>query len=155
MKKILLLILFFSLFLNGFSQVIPRYYQSNMVAVFDSNNNILQNPFGGGLQFPVFAGIDLNFDWKLDLVIIDRSDDRLLTFINTGNADSIKFEYRPQYESYFPQLLRTIIIKDYNNDGLEDIFAFSQKYNGGFEVHKNISSGNKLKFARFCLYQQH
>ena len=42
----------------------------------------LKEPFAGGLNNPQFSPVDLNNDGLLDLVIIDRGVDVVLTYLN-------------------------------------------------------------------------
>lgn len=121
-----------------------------MVRVVDSKGKDLKNPFGGGIKFPVFTTLDLNFDKKPDLIVLDRSDDRILTFINEGGLDTIKYIYRPEYEDLFPKTLnKYILFLDYNKDGKPDMFSFASKVGGGVELYKNISFGNKILFEPY------
>jgi hypothetical protein len=150
MKRYLLLILVLTIPGFIYSQSAFRFYQSNMVRVIDTIGNDIKNPFGGGLKFPVFTSMDLNFDGKPDLIVLDRADDRILTFINDGGKDTIKYSYRPEYEDIFPDTLnRYILLKDYNNDGKPDLFTYSSYMGSSIEVLKNISYGNKILFERF------
>ena len=143
MKKLSLIFLIFNINYS-FSQVV--FYQSNVLEVFDKNNIKYEMPFTGGLHFPVFSSIDLNFDGHKDLIVLDRADNRILTFINAGKQDTVQFFYYPQFESFIPDIQRTILIQDYNRDGKDDIFAFSEKYNTGLKVYKNVSFNHLLDF---------
>jgi hypothetical protein len=150
MKRLFVLILIAVSPAFIYSQPELHFYQSNMVKVLDGNGKDLKNPFGGGLKFPVFTTLDLNFDNRPDLVILDRCDDRILTFINEGGKDTIKYSYRPEYEDLFPDTLNEyILLKDYNNDGKPDLFTYCSYMGGSIELLKNISYGNKILFERY------
>lgn len=150
MKRYILLILVLTSPVIIYSQQAFRFYQSNMVRVLDVNGKDMKNPFGGGIKFPVFTSLDVNFDGKPDLIVLDRADDRILTFINEGGKDTIKYTYRPEYEDLFPDTLnRYILFLDYNNDGKPDLFTFSSFEGTGVEIFRNISFGNNILFERY------
>jgi hypothetical protein len=124
--------------LSLFAQQMPKYYQSNIVKVYDSNDVIYKNPFGGGLKFPVFAAFHLNGDDREDLVILDKVDNRILTYISDGGNNYI---YRPEFERLFPDsLVSFLIFKDYNNDQKPDLFTYSNIAGAGITVYKNTSN---------------
>ena len=154
MKTVIQFLIFLTFFyFSANSQNLHHFYQTNGIPVYDSNSNQLDNAFGGGLQFPVFAGIDLNNDYKTDLVILDKLDNKILTFINIGNGDTIDFAYAPQYEALFPDTLSSFIIfKDYNQDGLLDLFTYSGTLGAGISAYKNI--GDDLSDIRFKLEEE-
>lgn len=154
MKNFIQLIILLSILsFSANSQNLHHFYQNNGIPVYDSNSNKLDNAFGGGLQFPVFAGIDLNNDFKTDFVILDKIDNRILTYINIGNGDTIDFTYAPQYEALFPDTLSSFIIfRDYNNDGLLDLFTYSGTLGAGISAYKNI--GDDLSDIRFKLEEE-
>jgi hypothetical protein len=147
MRKFLLLSVLIFVSLSLGAQNLLHYYQSNLLKVFDQNNNELKNAFGGGLKFPVFSQIDLNFDQKPDIVIFDRIDGRLLTFINEGVKDTARFVYRPEFEILLPDTINSFLnFIDYDRDGKLDIFSY---FNGSMDVYRNISFGNKLLFELY------
>lgn len=150
MKRYILLIIILAYPGLIFCQPNFHFYQSNMVRVVDSKGVDFKNPFGGGLKFPVFTSMDLNFDNKPDLIVLDRADDRILTFINDGGLDTVKYSYRPEYEDVFSSSLnKYITFLDYNNDGKPDLFTFASKVGSGIELYKNISFGNKILFEPY------
>ena len=144
LKKTLKIIFFlvnvlYSSFL--FSQGFPHYFQSNNLKVSDSLGKIYLFPFAGGLKFPVFANYDLNGDGCEDLLILDRADSRLLTFLNAGVPGKDSFVYRPQFEALFPEnISRYFYLKDYNSDGKPDLFTFAAEWNSGIAVYQNTGT---------------
>ena len=84
----------------------------------------LKFPWTGGLNNPQLNEIDLNQDGILDLLIFDRSDNRILTFINEGISGEVAYVYAPEYESNFPQDLRAwVVLRDINCDDIPDLFT--------------------------------
>jgi len=147
-KKLILVTycLLFALF-ELYSQHLPYYYTANNLNVYNENGKKLQFPFAGGLKYPLFGMLDLNNDGFKDLIVLDRMDDRILTFINSGIRDSFGFIYRSQFELLLPDSLsKTIIIKDYNNDGKPDLFAYDASSGTGLAVYKNISTQSQINF---------
>ena len=65
--------------------------------------------------------IDLNLDGVLDLVVFDKSGNKLNPFVN----ESGNFLYAPRYRSNFPNLHDWALFIDYNCDGKNDIFTYS------------------------------
>ncbi|MCX6247737.1 MAG: FG-GAP-like repeat-containing protein [Bacteroidetes bacterium] len=102
----------------------------------------LQYPWAGGMNSCQFGAVDINLDGKPDLVIFDRFGNRILPFINEGQAGEIRYSWHPEFASLFPDLHDWVIFADYNCDGKQDIFTYSL---GGIRVFKNVSD-TSLKF---------
>ncbi len=140
------LLLFFQL---SFSQQSFVRVDTIPVRLSISSTNIL-NPWVGGLNACQFSAIDLNLDGVKDLVVFDRSGNRLKTFINSGITDSVRYIHAPQYESKFPAVKDWIKLIDYNCDGKEDIFTYGL---GAMVVYKNISTvANGVQFEMVTDY---
>jgi len=107
------------------------------IVVYDTSNNILQRAWEGGLNSVQFGNIDLNLDGIEDLVIFDKCGNRILPYLNSGQAGTNSFTYAPFYELKFPKTHDWVIFKDYNNDGKADIFTYSY---GGIAIYKNTST---------------
>lgn len=116
-------------------------YPAGKVDVF-LNGNKLQNPWAGGLDLPQFSPIDINQDGKGDLAVFDKKSNKFLIFIgdNLGN-----FKYAPQYEPIFPNVINNAFFRDYNCDGLADIFANADGL-PGFQVYKQELDTNGIPF---------
>jgi len=133
----LLFILIFSLSVHGQGNK-PTFYQNvNEIQALDDKGDTLMNPWVGGMLNPQFSNVDLNGDGMQDLVLFDRFDNpgKILTFINQGYG---YFKYEPWYETYFPAMYYWCILKDYNNDGKQDIFC-SAYPPGYIEVYTNTT----------------
>lgn len=115
----------------------------NDIEVRNLNNDILKYPWAGGLNAPQFSEIDLNNDGIMDLFVFDRDGGRVLTFINGGTSGKVDYFYAPEYENYFPKMSNWVLLVDYNNDGLNDIFTYNS---AGIMVYKNTSSSGNLSF---------
>lgn len=78
--------------------------------------------FVGGLLSPQFSNIDLDGDGKKDLFIFDRVGNVRLTYLNVGGVGEIAYEFAPEYIDAFPETTNWMLLRDYNGDGIEDIF---------------------------------
>ncbi len=95
-------------------------------------NDTLFNAWAGGLNSGVYNTIDLDGDNQEDLVILDRTSNRILTFLNKEN----KYTYAPIYASLFPADRQNwMLLVDYNSDGRKDLFVASGSR--GIRVYKN------------------
>jgi hypothetical protein len=145
MRKALLFLLFLPVLVFG-----QQKFQITGIPVF-KNGNALQNPWVGGLNNPVISPIDLNQDSLMDMFIYDKAGWKPLAFLNTGSAHQASFTYAPQYDPMFPRELRDwAVIKDYNRDGVGDIFALTT--NSDIMVFKGTRNGTNLVYNK--IYQK-
>jgi len=146
MKKIIFAVLFSICFAELSAQISVQYFRNDTIPVTRLGDT-LPNPWAGGLNFCQFSNIDLDLDGTDDLFVFDRSGDRLSTYINQGTTGQIKFKHAPQYVNAFPKLVGWAILRDYNCDGMADIFTFGSGPMGGINVYENTSSiSNGLQF---------
>ncbi len=131
---------------NSVSNAQPYFTLNDSIPV-KFGSSYITNPWAGGLNFIQISNIDLNQDGKKDLFVFDRTGNKIRTFINMGTPDSVDYKYVPLYENKFPPLHDWALLKDYNGDGKEDIFSYSD-LGGGFKVYKNTSNTTDgLQFA--------
>jgi hypothetical protein len=95
-------------------------------------------PWAGGLNACQFGRMDLDGDGQKDLLAFDRHGNRLLCFLNRGEAGEINYVYAPEYAKHFPKLTDWVIFADYDGDGREDVFTYSQGW-AGMKVYRNVS----------------
>ena len=128
----------FLLFSVGYSFAQVEFSHLTDISV-TTNGHMLAHPFGGGLNSAQYGTLDINLDNKLDLVVFDRSSDKLLTFIRIES----NYVYSPEYEYLFPTRLQNwVIFADYDCDGKKDLFTYT---NLGIRVFKN-TSGSQLNW---------
>ncbi len=136
---ILITFLFFCLKISLFAQ--NKYVLMSNVNVVE-NGNILQFPFAGGLEQAQFLAADLNNDGTDDLIVFDRIDDRILTFLNDGIPNVMSYAYHPEYEENFPDISLWINVVDYNCDGIADMFSGLesgvQAYKGSYDANNQL-----------------
>lgn len=93
--------------------------------------------FAGGMNSCQYGAIDLNSDGLKDLIVFDRTGNRLLPFIKKS-AGLSGYDHAPYYNRFFPVMEHWMQLIDYNNDGREDIFTYTT---GGIKVFRNSSAG--------------
>ncbi len=98
-------------------------YERSTNLAFIKNGNQLELALCGGFNNPQFNEADLNQDGFMDLVIFDRNDDKIMTFLNKGIPSEIGYTYAPEYESMFPEMKGYLLMRDFNCDGIADIFT--------------------------------
>jgi hypothetical protein len=106
------------------------------------NSGTLKYPWAGGLNSCQYGSVDINLDGMNDLVIFDRHGNRILPFLNDGVPGLSGYSFHPEYADRFPDLHDWVIFTDYDKDGKNDLFSYS---NGGIRVFRNTSD-TILKF---------
>ncbi len=111
----------------------------------DTSINIMENgvdfkhPWVGGINAIQISEIDLNLDGIMDLILFDRTGNKLTPFLKTSG----EYVFAPEYRSAFSNHLHDwVILADYNCDGKQDIFTYSS---AGIAVLENTST-NSLSF---------
>jgi hypothetical protein len=116
---------------------------------FSFNNNVplvgknLQtsytNGWFGGMNAPQVQQTDINNDGSLDLIILDRAGDKLSAFESLDNR--LTWTYNPNLIQGLPKIDDWFIVRDYNNDGLDDFFVSA---GNGIRVYKRLPSNGNL-----------
>jgi hypothetical protein len=120
------------------SQAQFTYFLDQSIPVQDFNGGDLRMPWAGGLNAAQFNTMDLNGDGSEDLVLFDRMANKVITFVNSDN----QYVPAPDFEGLFPaQITNWLLLRDYNCDGLKDIFT---GHSLGIKVFKNVSSSANL-----------
>ena len=135
LKNILLLFFIFC-FTSSFSQMILNRDTSLIIS---ENGIAFSSAFSGGINAGQFSEIDLNLDGTMDIVVFDKSGNKISPFIN----DNGNYIYSPKYRSAFPKVHDWMLLADYNCDGKNDIYTYSS---AGMAIYENTSSNN-LSFS--------
>jgi hypothetical protein len=99
----------------------------------------------GGFNNPQFSMADLNKDGLKDLVVYQPDQLSVKTFINYGTIGSPIYKYQPKYAVNFPDCSYYLIMRDYNGDGIDDLFEAGGT---GFTIHKGyFNAANELCFT--------
>ena len=110
----------------------------------DATNTPYENPLVGGFNCPEFSEVDLNNDGKMDLFVFDRIGNARAAYLNVNN----KWVFRPDFLDNFPKLNDWALLRDYNGDGIMDIFTYNDGAIGGIRVFKGKMVNNKIAFDR-------
>jgi len=129
-------LLFIFCFTSSFSQMILNRDTSLTIT---ENGIAFSSAFSGGINAGQFSEIDLNLDGTMDLVVFDKSGNKISPFIN----DNGNYIYAPKYRSAFPKAHDWMLLADYNCDGKNDIYTYSS---GGMAIYENTSTTN-LSFS--------
>ena len=115
-------------------------YEPDATIPVSVSGNELENAWAGGLNSVQYNNMDLNFDGVNDLVLFDRTSQKLTTFL----AQNQRHIHAPEYESFFPDaIVNWLVLADFNCDGLEDIFTSTPL---GISVYENVSTDTTLAF---------
>ena len=101
------------------------------------NGRTLSYPFAGGMNSVQFNELDFNLDGVRDLVLFDRSSEMITTILNAGDI----YEIMTPFEQGFPEIQHWMILADFNLDGRNDLFTFS---NLGVKVFENTEVDNRI-----------
>lgn len=119
--------------------------------VFDGSIPVSQGgtPFAlawaGGINYTQVGQLDLDQDGLKDLVLFDRTGNAITTLLNTGGSGTNAYVLTRAFDAIAPfsTLHDWALFRDYNCDGKEDIFTYSQ---AGFSVYRNTSTTDGLSF---------
>ncbi len=131
-----------------FSLAQPNHFQ---IPFQDVNADVFDFALTGGMNNPQFSEIDLDGDNIKDLVYFDRVGDVVVTFLNGGTANTVDYTFAPEYIYRFPKVENWMLLRDYNCDLLEDLFAYKYDINTGkvsITVYEASRDGqNKVQFT--------
>ena len=130
LRSYILYLLTFMLSLDVYSQIDLK--RDTSLKVYE-NGIKYSSAFSGGINSGQFSDVDLNLDGINDLVIFDKSGDRINPFLNING----KYVYAPKYRLNFPKVKDWMLLADYNCDGRNDIYTYST---GGIAIYKNTSN---------------
>jgi uncharacterized protein (DUF2141 family) len=104
-------------------------------------NDTLTNAWAGGLNSAQYSTIHLNADDQEDLVVFDRSSDKVTAFIAEKKGNVFRYRHAPYYELLFPQMRNWMLLADYDDDGRKDIFTYTTF---GIKVYHNELINGKI-----------
>lgn len=123
------------------AQEIPfgfRFYNSIPLTGKD-NLSSYNNAWFGGMNAPQVQQTDLNNDGNLDLIVLDRSGNKVSVYESFNNRQS--WIYNPSLSIGLPKISNWFIIRDYNNDNLDDLFVSAAN---GISVYKRLPSSSSI-----------
>jgi hypothetical protein len=123
-------------------------------APVSANGDPFLNPFTGGLNNPQLNKVDLNNDGVEDLLVFDRNGNLPMTFLFTGQPGEVAYTYAPEYAANFPAMVNWVLLRDYDGDGIQDIFAhYPAPINGIIAYRGYFDAGNKIAFELYPFWE--
>ncbi len=104
---------------------------------FTSNGHDVLNPWTGGMNTPQIYNADLNRDGVQDVLILDRDGDQLIPLLRIDG----QYVYAEEYKDNFGTVREWMVIRDYNGDGIEDMFTLVTPVPGIFVKKGEIIDG--------------
>ncbi|MFN8308801.1 MAG: T9SS type A sorting domain-containing protein [Chitinophagales bacterium] len=138
MKKLLLLLLPLSVF--------GQKFFVNSIPV-TKGGDTLRNAWTGGMNAPIFSSIDWNGDGIQDLVAYDKFGWRPIPFLNNGSGTSMPYTFAPEYTRFMPPLRDWMLFRDFNGDGVADIFSLET--NNSIGCYKGQRLGKQWSFTKY------
>lgn len=127
----------FLLFLFPITLLAQFTYEFDNVIEVTVSGQQLKMPWAGGLNASQYNALDMNGDGVNDLVIYDRTSNKVNVFV----AEDNDYYHAPELEYLFPEGINNwLIIKDYNCDGLPDIFTSSPF---GITTYANVGNAEE------------
>lgn len=124
----------------------PFSFQYDQRPTVSVAGRVLLNPWAGGLNATRYATVRLNDDARDDLVVLDRTTDKISTFVAVGNPSGagVAWQYAPEYEAAFPAVNGWMVLVDYNGDGRKDLFTSGVS---GVRLFRNESANGRVAFV--------
>ncbi len=92
------------------------------------------NAADGGLTSPLFDSYDLDGDGTDELIVYDKTGENFIVYRLDHADNTYKIWLSPPIK--FPAISNWAILKDYNKDGIVDMFAYPDIGPGGFQIWK-------------------
>ncbi|MCS6818405.1 MAG: T9SS type A sorting domain-containing protein [Chitinophagales bacterium] len=116
----------------------PLYHAASL-AVY-RNGILLDNGWCGGLDLPQISPAFIDNDNLEDLFVFDRNNNRGYVFLHKGQG---RYVYSFHYSGMFPEMENWALLRDFNKDGVPDIFCYA---NSGMKIFRGKRNGNILFF---------
>jgi hypothetical protein len=124
---------------QSLSAQVPTFIQTDYMPAL-KDGSYLEYPWAGGLNSAQICDADINNDGRKDLVIYEKTENRLLTLISVSPG---KYDIQRAYAAHFPSIQGWIVMKDVTCDGVTDLFTFN---NGSIVVYKGFFEQDSLRF---------
>lgn len=127
--------------LSGYLQAQP--FQRFDYLPVSNGSNPLSFPWTGGWNDVQFGKADVNHDGIKDLVAYDKTNNKFCIFVAKA-ANSLNYRFESAYAAHFPPMSGWMILKDYNCDGIDDIFTYNGV--GNLRVYTGYYDHDTLNF---------
>jgi hypothetical protein len=124
------------------------FIKSESITVIENNDSLLYS-WAGGLNCSQFSSLDLNYDSILDLVVFDRTGNKIQCYLNQGVSQNISYALADEYRAAFPEIKDWMLLLDFDGDDQHDIFHYK---NGSVRVFKNV--GSSITGLTFSLFKE-
>lgn len=142
--RILLVFLCCTAFMPAARSQVFGFHKNDTVTVIEGADT-LAYAWAGGLNYGQLSAIDMDFDGDKDLFVFDRTGNRWITLENRGTPNKTDYAVADRFRGAFPPLTDWALLVDYDGDGKEDIFGYT---NGGVKVYRNTGDAvNGLSFT--------
>ena len=74
------------------------------------SGDTLENPWGGGFNYPQFSDFDFDYDGDLDLFIFDRSKNVVRIFLQENDGQGPYYKYMPRGGDFSLQIFDTELL---------------------------------------------
>ena len=144
MTRLLLILLPILFSASAFSQQFTPY-----TPIVSVGSEELPFPWAGGLNKPQFSAVDFNEDGQDDLFVFDREGGAILVFLRSGSGAETTYTYAPGFAASFPELRDWALLRDFNQDGLMDIFTNAwDEAPQGIAVYRGVGTAGNMAFER-------
>lgn len=106
----------------------------------------LELAFAGGFNSPQFSTVDFNNDGREDIFVFDRVGNVAAAFVRQAD-NSLKLA--PEMLKGFPSFIDWVLLRDFNDDGVMDIFTYNAHLASGVKVFVGTYAANRLVFEPF------
>jgi hypothetical protein len=117
------------------------------IPCYDQTGNLLLNPWVGGFNNPQFSSFDFNGDALMDLFVFDRLGAQGMVFLRNHEGQYLySIEWSDQIPK-FPEIRNFALVRDFNKDGIPDIFTYHSEGAFGIKILKgNLDSTGNFGF---------
>lgn len=96
---------------------------------------------------PVFAEADLNNNGIMDLLVLEKAENRLYAFRNNGTPNTIDYTLDMSLVEYFPKEISSFVyMADMNCDAVPDLFCYTPFGGAGIGIYHGKWVNNRLHF---------
>ena len=115
------------------------FHEIDYIKVSDGTK-FLDFPWAGGLNSAQFCDPDLNNDGIKDLLVYEKTENRVLTFLGDEQGN---YRLDRNHIKHIPEIEGWVITKDMNCDETHDLFTY---HNGSIRIYRGYYEDDTLKF---------